>query len=164
MPEHRWLTPREERAWRGYMLMHPLLDLQVARDLSRDSGLSNADYMVLVGLSEADDQRLRLVELAQLMLWSKSRLGHHLDRMAARGLVKRGHDPANSRAAVITLTDHGWSTIKRAAPLHVESVRHRFIDLLTDDQLDTLGDITETVLGHLTEPAESPPPEADTSA
>lgn len=163
MAEHRWLTAREERAWRGYMLMHPLLDLQIARDLGRDSGLSNADYMVLVGLSEADGRQLRLVELARLMLWSKSRLGHHLDRMAARGLVQRGHHPANSRAAVITLTDHGWSTIKRAAPLHVESVRHRFIDLLTDDQLDALGDIAETVIEHLTEPA-GPPPDGDAPA
>jgi DNA-binding MarR family transcriptional regulator len=103
-----------------------------------------------VSLSEAADSQMRLVDLAQQMLWSKSRLGHHLDRMAARGLVQRRRHPDNSRAAIIALTDLGRSTIERAAPHHVESVRRHLIDLLTEEQLDTLGDIAETVLDHLT--------------
>ena len=151
MPEPRWLNADEERAWRGYMLMHPLLDLQISRDLSRDSGLSHADYMVLVALSEAADQELQLVELAQLMLWSKSRLAHHLDRMSARGLVRRSRLPGNSRATLVVLTDLGWSTIREAAPRHAESVRRHFVDLLTAEQLETFGSITEAVLGHLDE-------------
>ena len=164
MPEPRWLTPGEERAWRGYMLMHPLLNLQIARDLGRDSGLSIADYEVLVSLSETTDYQMRLVDLAQLMLWSKSRLSHHLDRMAARGLVRRERHPSNSRATLITLTDLGRSTIEQAAPHHVESVRRHFIDLLTKEQIDTLGDITETVLAHLTAVQhDSPHPDTDSA-
>lgn len=153
----------EVRTWRGYMLMHPLLDLQVARDLGRDSGLSNADYTVLVSLSEAADRQMRLVELAQRMLWSKSRLAHQIDRMATRGLVRRRSHPSNSRAAVIALTSRGRSTIQRAAPHHVESVRRHFTDLLTDEQLDALGAITETVIDHLTALPESPTTDTDAS-
>lgn len=122
--------------------------------------------MVLVSLSEATDQQLRLVELAQRMLWSKSRLGHHLDRMAARGLVRRRSLPDNSRASVIVLTSRGRSTIERAAPHHVESVRRHLVDLLTDNQIDALGDIAETILDHLAGQAESPappPPDIDAS-
>ncbi|SDS78981.1 MarR family winged helix-turn-helix transcriptional regulator [Microlunatus soli] len=149
MPDSPWLTPAEERAWRGYMLMHPLVDLRISRDLSRDSGLSMADYMVLVSVSEDADRQLRLVELAEVMLWSKSRLGHHLDRMVARGLVLRRQLPTNSRATVIELTEAGWAAIRQAAPLHVRSVRRHLLDLLSADQVAALADITETVLGQV---------------
>jgi DNA-binding MarR family transcriptional regulator len=147
-----WLTPREGRAWRGYLRMRDLLELQIGRDLAGSSGLSTADYSVLVALSDADDQQLRLIDLAQTLLWSKSRLAHHLDRMAARGLIRRQSHPTNSRAAVITLTDQGRDTIERAAPDHVASVRRHFVDLLTEDQLDALGEASEAVIAHLTDP------------
>lgn len=149
----RWLDAREARAWRGYMRMRALLDLQISRDLARDAGLSDADYQVLVGLSEAPGGRVRLVELAQLMLWSKSRLAHQLDRMTRRGLVRRDADPANARAAVVVLTGHGRDVIERAAPAHVESVRRHFLDLLTDAQIDAIAQATETVVAHLREAA-----------
>lgn len=128
--------------------MRDLLDLQIRRDLTADAGLSDSEYSVLATVSECDEG-YRLVELADRMLWSKSRVGHQLDRMAARGLVRRDPQPENSRAAVITLTEEGWRTLENAAPRHVESVRRHFIDLLTDDQIDALGDATATVIEHL---------------
>ncbi|WP_232376085.1 MarR family winged helix-turn-helix transcriptional regulator [Amycolatopsis aidingensis] len=152
MAEPNWLNPREARAWRGYMRMRALLDLQINRDLAEDSGLSSADYQVLATLSETEGQSLRLFELAERMLWSKSRLAHHLDRMAARGLVRRQEHATKSRGTVITLTEHGLSTIERAAPAHVDSVRRHFIDLLTEDQIDALGEATHTVIAHLADP------------
>ncbi|HVX42380.1 MAG TPA: MarR family transcriptional regulator [Mycobacteriales bacterium] len=151
MTTPNWLTPREARAWRGYLRMRDLLDLQISRDLAESSGLSTADYSVLAALSLADNQRLRLIDLAQTLLWSKSRLAHHLDRMAARGLIRRQSHPTNSRAAVITLTGQGRRTIEQAAPDHVASVRRHFIDRLTDSQLDALGDASEAVIPHLAE-------------
>lgn len=147
--EANWLTPREERAWRGYMRMRALLDLQISRDLAEDSGLSDADYQVLATLSEVEGQQYRLIALAERMLWSKSRLGHQLKRMAARGLVRRETHPNHSRAAVVTLTDQGLRTLEEAAPKHLESVRRHFVDLLTESQLDALGDATTTVIDHL---------------
>jgi DNA-binding MarR family transcriptional regulator len=77
MIQPRWLNEREDRAWRGYRRMRDLLDLQVTRDLTRDTGLSDADYTVLAVLSETPEHRMRLIELAELILWSKSRLSHH---------------------------------------------------------------------------------------
>lgn len=145
----RWLTAREQRAWRGYMRMRELLYLQITRDLAQDSGLSDADYQVLVGLSEAPGRRVRLIELADLMHWSKSRLAHQLDRMQERGLVRRESDPAHSRAVVVVLTETGLATMERAAPLHVESVRRHFVDPLTEEQLDAVADAAEIVLERL---------------
>lgn len=148
MPTTPWLSPREERAWRGYLRMRDLLDLQIRRDLTADASLSDSDYSVLATVSE-NDEGYRLVELADRMLWSKSRVGHQLDRMAARGLVRRDPHPENSRAVVITLTDEGWRTLHNAAPRHLESVRRHFVDLLTEDQIDVFGDATATVIEHL---------------
>ncbi len=144
-----WLDADEARAWRGYMRMRALLDLQIARDLARDSGLSDADYTVLVVLSEAPDHRVRLMELAERMLWSRSRVTHHLDRMAQRGLVRREAHPDNSRAIDAILTAKGRRAIERAAPRHVASVRRHFIDLLTESERAVLADVSERVIEHL---------------
>src|SRR5579875_3949840 len=97
--EPRWLSAEEARAWLGYRRMRALLDLQVTRDLARDSGLSDADYDVLSNVSEADEHRLRLGDLAAHMLWSKSRLSHHLTRMEQRGLLARQDVPSDGRGA-----------------------------------------------------------------
>jgi DNA-binding MarR family transcriptional regulator len=129
--------------------MRALLDLQLARDLARDSGLSEADYDVLSNVSEAAGHSLRLGDLAAHMLWSKSRLSHHVARMERRGLVARQDDPSDGRGAVLTLTEAGWQAIRDAAPGHVESVRRHFLDLLTDEQVQALAGISETVLAHL---------------
>jgi DNA-binding MarR family transcriptional regulator len=149
MTTTRWLDEREARAWRGYRRMRALLDLQIARDLARDSALSDADYDVLSDLSETPGHRLRLIDLANQMLWSKSRLSHHLSRMEQRGLVRREEDPTTSRGIVVTLTATGLRTIKSAAPDHVESVRRHFIDLLSIKQIEALGASAERVVSHL---------------
>jgi DNA-binding MarR family transcriptional regulator len=129
--------------------MRALLDLQVTRDLARDSGLSDADYDVLSSVSDSAGHSLRLGDLAAHMLWSKSRLSHHVARMERRGLVARHDCPSDGRGAILTLTEAGWQAITDAAPAHVESVRRNFIDLLTSEQIRALGDLTETVVALL---------------
>jgi DNA-binding MarR family transcriptional regulator len=149
MGQPRWLNEGEARAWRGYRRMRALLDLQIKRDLAGDSGLSDADYDVLSNLSETEEQRLRLNDLAAQMLWSSSRLSHQISRMQKRGLVTRESHSSDARGAVIVLTESGWKEIRRAAPLHIESVRRHFIDLLDRTQLEILGDVSDTIVSHL---------------
>ena len=152
MNEPRWLTEPEDRAWRGYRRMRTLLDLQLGRDLMRESGLSEADYDVLSGLSETQGHRMRLSELAAQMLWSKSRLSHHITRMQQRGLVRREECEGDARGSVIVLTDAGWQTIVDAAPGHVTSVRRHMIDLLTEEEMEALASLSHRVVGHLARP------------
>ncbi|GAA4052054.1 MarR family winged helix-turn-helix transcriptional regulator [Nonomuraea soli] len=149
MAEPRWLDDREFRAWLGYRRMRLLLDAQIARDMQRDSGLSDADYDVLSALSSRESRRWRLQELADRMTWSKSRLSRHIGRMEERGLVTREGCDTDARGSVIVLSEGGWRAIQEAAPLHVASVRTHLIDLLTPEQIESLGDIAETVLGRL---------------
>src|SRR6266571_5038736 len=79
--EPRWLTDAEYRAWIGYRRMRTRLDLQLARDLASDAGLSEPDYDVLSTVSEAPGRRMRISELASAVLWSKSRASHQITRM-----------------------------------------------------------------------------------
>lgn len=151
MAKTRWLTPAEDRAWRAYRRMRARLDLQLARDLANDSGLSEADYDVLSTVSETHDRRMRLKDLAASMLWSSSRLSHHVARMQERGLVVREECASDGRGAVVALTPEGWRTIRAAAPAHVESVRQHLIDLLSPQEIENLGRIGETVVDHLNE-------------
>ena len=156
MTEPQWLSQAQARAWLGYRRMRALLDLQLTRDLARNSGLSEADYDVLSSVSEAAGHSMRLGDLAAHMLWSKSRLSHHVARMERRGLVARQDCASDGRGAVLTLTEAGWQAIRDAAPGHVESVRTHFLDLLTAEQVQALAGITETVLAHLRDVQDAP--------
>jgi DNA-binding MarR family transcriptional regulator len=147
----KWLTDDEQRAWRAYRRMVLLVDAEVARELTRDSGLSMPDYQVLSALSEADDQRCRLSELAMNMQWSASRLSHHVSRMEQRGLVRRADCASDARGAFVVVTEQGLNAIRRAAPDHVASVRRHLVDLLTPEQVAALTEIGETVIAHFGE-------------
>ncbi|WP_431945417.1 MarR family winged helix-turn-helix transcriptional regulator [Micromonospora marina] len=150
MDEPRWLDAQEDRAWRGYRRMRRLLDLELARELTQDAGLSEPDYDVLSDLSETPEQRLRLSELADRMLWSRSRLSHHISRMQQRGLVTREECATDGRGSVVVLTPAGRQAVEAAAPGHVAAVRRHLIDRLTPAEVAALGTLSQRVIDHLT--------------
>jgi DNA-binding MarR family transcriptional regulator len=129
--------------------MHLLLDLQIARDLARDSALSEPDYDVLSTLTEGHEPTWRASALAERLMWSTSRLAHHVGRMERRGLVVRGGSSHDGRAATLALTPIGRKTLEEAAPPHVDSVRRHLIDLLTPAEIDTLAVIAAKITEHL---------------
>lgn len=141
-----WLSEPEQAAWRAWLRAWTLLDAQISRQLQRDTDMSQADYAVLVHLSESPDGRLRGFELAQGLQWEKSRLSHHLSRMEKRGLVVREGCPTDGRGAFVVLTDEGRRRIVEAAPMHVAEVRRWFVDALTPEQLAALGDACRTIV------------------
>ncbi|MBA0124465.1 MarR family transcriptional regulator [Haloechinothrix sp. YIM 98757] len=129
--------------------MHARLTARLHRDLQADSGLSLSDFDVLVQLTDRDDERVRVLELAQALQWEKSRLSHHLARMERRGLVERQECPDDARGAFIALTAEGRRTIEQAAPQHVNTVRDLVFDQLTAEQVDTLLAISTQVQARL---------------
>jgi DNA-binding MarR family transcriptional regulator len=149
MSQEMWLTAQEDQAWRGLMRMQAQLVLRLNRRLQSDAGLSVPDYEVLVYLSEAEGGRLRVGELGDLLQWESSRLSHHLGRMQKRGLLSRESCSDDRRGFDVVLTPDGQTAIERAAPRHVEQVRRAFFDVLRDDQLSSLSELTDTVLAHL---------------
>ena len=149
MDEIRWLSAREQRAWRALQSMNMRLDGELARQLARDSGLSYSDYVVLVALTDRPDRRMRLFELAECLDWEKSRLSHHLRRMAERGLIDKVTCDSDRRGAYVVATEHGLREIESAAPGHVAAVRRLFVDVLTPEQLDRIGEAADAVLARL---------------
>jgi DNA-binding MarR family transcriptional regulator len=147
--EPRWLDEREDRAWRGFQRLRTELNAQLARELARQTGLTEADYAVLVTVSEAPGRRIRSRDLGVALGWDRSRLSHQITRMQARGTIKREPCPGDARGFDVILTPAGLTAIEAAAPLHLATVRHCFADLLTPEQLDALAAIADTITGHL---------------
>ena len=157
MGEIRWLTETEERAWRSLQFMQMRLEGELARQLAADSGLSYPDYVVLVALTDRPDGRLRLFELAEVLGWEKSRVSHHVARMAKRGLTTKEPCDADRRGAFVVVTKLGRKELEAAAAGHVAAVRRRFIDRVTPRQLDTIATAAEHVLAGFDRDPETPP-------
>jgi DNA-binding MarR family transcriptional regulator len=145
----RWLDDDEQRAWRAFLRMQAQLTAQLGRQLQTESGLSLADYEVLVQLTDVPDGRMRPFELQRNLQWEQSRLSHHLTRMQRRGLITREECTEDGRGAFVVLTDAGRQAITAAAPGHVDAVRRLFFDGLTRDQIATLQRVSQQVLGQL---------------
>ena len=148
----RWLTVDEQRAWRQWLAVSSRLPARLNRELQADSDLSLADFDVLVQLTDTPAGRLRVGELGAALQWEKSRLSHHLTRMQRRGLVAREDVAADGRGSEVVLTPAGRAAIEAAAPAHVATVRALVFDVLTEDQVRALLEVTGAVLDRLEHP------------
>ena len=145
----RWLTSEQQVAWDSFIRMQEKLIGRLSRRVQADSGMSAADYIVLVKLTETSGGRMRLMDLAKLVEWEKSRVSHQVRRMTERGLVAKEECPDDGRGAFIAATPAGYKAIEDAAPVHVEHVRRLFIDALSQEELNMLARISDRVLAHL---------------
>ncbi|MGI9132001.1 MAG: MarR family winged helix-turn-helix transcriptional regulator [Candidatus Nanopelagicaceae bacterium] len=125
----KWLNPREMKAWRSYIIASRRLLEALDADLDGHD-LSMADYEVLAQLSDAPDRRMRMSELAEIAMLSKSRLSHRMKVMEKAGWVRREVCTEDKRGSFAVMTEKGWRAIVKAAPDHVASVRNRFLDNL----------------------------------
>jgi DNA-binding MarR family transcriptional regulator len=146
----RWLNPAEMKAWRHYIIASRRLYDALDEALDHHE-LSMADYEVLAQLSDAPDRRMRMSELADVAMLSRSRLSHRIKVMEKAGWVKREACPDDKRGYFAVMTAKGWKAIVAAAPDHVHSVRSRFIDHLTKDDQRVLAEIFERVTDSLKE-------------
>jgi DNA-binding MarR family transcriptional regulator len=142
-PVTEWLTGAQLNAWRAYIEGSMRLNIQLEEDLRAATGLSMADYNVLVVLSEAPGRRLRMGELADRLVFSPSRLTYQVGSMEKRGLVRRESCPDDRRGSEAVLTGDGLAKLRESAPYHVDSVRERLIDLLDETELATLTAVFE---------------------
>ena len=145
----RWLNDSEQRAWRAWIASSQLLLDRLSRDIHAQHGLTMADYEILVRLSESADHRVRMSDLADRTLASRSRLSHQIDRMEKRGFVLREQCTDDKRGQFAVLTETGWQTLVAAAPDHVQSVRTHLVDVLSPAEFAALGVACEKILGGL---------------
>lgn len=152
------LSGAETAAWYAYMKVHLRLEYELNRQLRADSGISLADYHVLVALTSEPGGRMRVTDLAIRIGWERSRLSHHLKRMRERELVETGPDPEDRRATGVVLSDAGWEVLREAAPDHVEFVRKAFLDALGPGEMTRLTTLLERVYDRLVEHGSLPRP------
>ncbi len=135
----RWLSDAEQQTWRAWLEVMRLLPVKLEDRMHERHDLNFTDYQVLVELSESEENRLRMTELANRTLLSKSRLSHQIGRMEKVGLVERQDCPSDRRGAFAVITERGWDVLRSAAPGHVEDVREMFIDLMSPQEVTVVG-------------------------
>lgn len=147
--EPRWLSRPELAAWVRLAAVLEVLPSVLDTQLRRDSDLTHFDYYVLAMLSEAEHRTLRMSTLASLTNATLPRLSHVVKRLEERGLVGRFPCADDARATNARLTEDGWQAVLRAAPGHVEAVRHYVIDALSEEQIGQLTDIADAIVQRL---------------
>ncbi len=135
----RWLDESEQRVWRAYLATSQQLWDRLDDELQSGTGMPLSEYEILVRLSEAPDRRLRMSQLADLVVHSRSRLTHTVARMEGRDLVARRPCLEDGRGVLAELTDHGYQVLAEAAPVHVQSVRRHMFDPLSSEEVEVLG-------------------------
>ncbi len=137
-------------AWSSFLRAHSTVIRQLERELQAKEGLALTDYDVLVQLANADERRLRMSELADRLLLSRSGATRLVDRMVADGLVERTTCEDDRRGQWAALTDAGFDRLRRASPTHLAGIARHFLSRLADDDVRSLA----RILGPLGSPRE----------
>lgn len=145
----RWLESGQQKLWRAFLGGSTVLLDKLDRDLRSAHDVSMGEYEILVRLSEAPEQSVRMAELATQVSHSRSRITHTITRLERAGLVTRGHCSEDGRGVCAVLTAHGYDTLRAAAHTHVRGVRDYLVDIAGDEEFDVLGRVMERVRSNL---------------
>lgn len=135
------LDSRELAAWRGMLRAHRELVNRLDAELVREHGLPLTSYEVLISLADAPDSRLRMGELANELLLSRSGLTRLVDRLEKQGYVERRRCTDDARGWYATITEAGRRKLRSARPAHLEGVRRHFLDHLDHDDMEALAHV-----------------------
>jgi len=155
-----WLDDHEQRVWRGFLRANAWIYDELENDLRAQAGLTLIEYGILVHLSEAPKQRMRMRRLADSVIVSKSRLSHQIARLEQDGYVHRTHCDDDRRGLWAVLTEEGQAALRKAAPGHAEKVRSLLFGRLSKAQITQLGAILDAL--ETAEDGDSPVTSRDT--
>ncbi len=131
--------------WRTFLRAHTHTMRELERELLAETGMPIGWYDVLLQLAEAPERRLRMAELADRVLLSRSGLTRLIDRLQAEGLVRREPSPDDARGTYTVLTEEGMARLRKAAPVHLAGINANWLAHFTDDELRELGDLLRRV-------------------
>jgi DNA-binding MarR family transcriptional regulator len=140
------LDPQELRAWRGMLQVHAAVTRELDAQMHREHGLSVSAYEVLMFLADTQGHRLRMAEIADRVLLSRSGLTRLVDRLVALGYVRRNACADDGRGSYAELTEAGATKLQDARQTHLAGVREFFLQRLSDEDQRALGDAWEKVL------------------
>src|SRR6476620_5441424 len=144
----RWLSDGEQASWRAILRGTRLLE-RALDDALDEPGLQLSEYEIISMLSESPNHRLRMSELAAMVVQSRSRLTHTAKRLEDRGWVTREQCANDKRGVELVLTPGGLEAVRTIAKVHVQSVRDNLVDIMTPAQFTAIGDAMGIVRDHL---------------
>jgi DNA-binding MarR family transcriptional regulator len=133
-------------AWRAFLNTHAVVIDLIERELARAKQLPLSSYDVLLTLLEAPDHRLRMHEIAEAVVLSRSGLTRLIDRLEAQGLLVRERSDSDRRGAYAVLTSEGVIALRQAWPIYARGIDQHFTSLLRDTEVRTLTEALERVL------------------
>ncbi|GGK87087.1 MarR family transcriptional regulator [Mangrovihabitans endophyticus] len=136
----------QQQTWRRFVELLVRFPAALETQLQRDAGITHMGYVVLATLSERDDRRLAMSQLAKNASSSLSRLSHVVSRLETRGWVRRERDPEDGRVQIAVLTDAGLAKVRETAPGHAEAVQQLLFDRLTASQVRQLHRLAQILL------------------
>lgn len=140
------LDHAELAAWRGFLRVHSALIRELDTELEVRHGLPLSSYEVLIALEAAPDQRLRMAELADRVLLSRSGMTRLVDRLQKQGLIDRERCEMDARGSFASLTEKGRTLLVQARPAHLAGVRERFLRHLSDEEMAALAGLWERLV------------------
>lgn len=135
------LTVEEGAAWGGFLDAHAALTRAMNVELEADGGLSLRYYDVLRQLAQSEGGRLRMAELADRVKLTRAGLTGLVSRLEAEGLVRREPDPVDGRGCFAVISEAGERRLAAAHPVHLRSIRERFLGRLSRDEQRALATI-----------------------
>lgn len=133
-------------AWAALLRTHAAVLRELERDMERAQGMPLTWYDVLLELNSAPERRLRMQELGERAVVSRSRVSRIVDDLARAGLVVREQDPADRRGSWAVLTPAGRERLRAAAPGYLDGIATHFADHLTPEERDTIAAALQRVL------------------
>lgn len=125
--------------WRSFLQAHARVARRLDEELRAEHDLSIAEYEALLHIAEAPGRRIRMRQLADGVLLSKSGVTRLIDRLVADGLVERGACVSDARGSEAVLTSAGLSRLRAASTTHLRGIHAHFLDLLDESTLATVG-------------------------
>jgi DNA-binding MarR family transcriptional regulator len=125
-------------AWRAFLLAHARLSRRLDEELRSEHGLTLPEYDALLQIAQAPERRLRMSQLAEAVVLSRSGVTRLIDRLVADGLVTRSQCLSDARGAEAVLTDAGLERLRRAAGTHLRGIEQYFLSVVPDSELDAL--------------------------
>lgn len=141
----------DSKAWRAFHKIGTSLLPHLGRQITVHSGISGAEYVVLVALSELTVPSVNLNRLAIGLGWEISRMSHQISRMEEAGLVRKTKNLEDSRCFDVSITAKGRRIAEAAIPLQSREINHCFSDVLTKTQMKSLIEISEAITRHMNE-------------
>src|SRR5215207_8970311 len=139
-PVEHTLTARDPRlqAWRQFLMAHARVSRRLDDELRADHDLSLAEYDALLSIAEAPDRRIRMRQLADRVILSKSGVTRLIDRLVLDGLVQRDACLSDARGAEAVLTTAGLDRLRRASRTHLRGIDEHFIAVVDDADLTVI--------------------------